>query len=96
MAAVRERRPHIDAAHDSGSNAARPAAAEDPSNRQTRSSQPLAHVCTPRYRNPKNSAETWSWRGKLPRWLSAQLRAGRKLADFLADQSPARRRRRNA
>ncbi|WP_084788852.1 H-NS family nucleoid-associated regulatory protein [Bradyrhizobium sp. Cp5.3] len=50
----------------------------------------------PRYRNPKNNAKTWSGRGKLPRWLSAQLRAGRKLADFLVDQSPARNRRRNA
>jgi DNA-binding protein H-NS len=37
----------------------------------------------PKYRNPKNPAETWSGRGRLPRWLRPQLRGGRKLADFL-------------
>ena len=37
----------------------------------------------PKYRNPKNPAETWSGRGKLPRWLRPQLRGGRKLDDFL-------------
>jgi DNA-binding protein H-NS len=33
----------------------------------------------PKYRNPKNPAETWSGRGKQPRWLTAQLRSGKKL-----------------
>jgi|SRR6516165_7477377 len=37
----------------------------------------------PKYRNPKNPAETWSGRGKQPRWLTAQLRSGRKVKDFL-------------
>ena len=37
----------------------------------------------PRYRNPKNPAETWSGRGKQPRWLTAQLRSGKKVNDFL-------------
>src|ERR1700748_2534595 len=36
----------------------------------------------PRYRNPKNHAETWAGRGKQPRWLRAQLRSGKKLEDF--------------
>ena len=36
----------------------------------------------PKFRNPKNPAETWAGRGKQPRWLSAQLRSGRKLDDF--------------
>jgi DNA-binding protein H-NS len=40
----------------------------------------------PKYCNPKNPAETWSGRGKLPRWLRPQLRAGRKLDDFLIDR----------
>ncbi|MFC4921525.1 MULTISPECIES: H-NS histone family protein [Bradyrhizobium] len=39
----------------------------------------------PKYRNPKNPAETWAGRGKQPRWLKAQLRSGRRLADFLID-----------
>jgi DNA-binding protein H-NS len=37
----------------------------------------------PKYRNPKNPAETWSGRGKQPRWLRAQLRSGNKVNDFL-------------
>src|SRR5215469_18423385 len=37
----------------------------------------------PKYRNPKNRAETWAGRGKQPRWLSAELRSGKKLEDFL-------------
>ncbi|MGV7217928.1 H-NS histone family protein [Bradyrhizobium sp. UFLA05-112] len=37
----------------------------------------------PKYRNPKNPAETWSGRGRLPRWLRPELRGGRKLDDFL-------------
>jgi DNA-binding protein H-NS len=37
----------------------------------------------PKYRNPKDERETWAGRGKQPRWLTAQLRSGRKLHDFL-------------
>ncbi|AMW77642.1 DNA-binding protein [Acinetobacter sp. TGL-Y2] len=37
----------------------------------------------PRYRNKSNSAETWTGRGKQPRWLVAQLDKGAKLEDFL-------------
>jgi DNA-binding protein H-NS len=35
-----------------------------------------------KYRNPKNRAETWAGRGATPRWLRAELKAGRKLEDF--------------
>lgn len=41
----------------------------------------------PKYRNPKNPKETWSGRGKQPRWLTAQLGAGKKLNHFLISQS---------
>jgi DNA-binding protein H-NS len=37
----------------------------------------------PKYHNPKNRSETWAGRGKQPRWLTAQLRAGKRLSDFL-------------
>ena len=37
----------------------------------------------PKYRNPKNRDETWAGRGKQPRWLTAQLKGGKKLDDFL-------------
>jgi DNA-binding protein H-NS len=36
----------------------------------------------PKYRNPKQPYETWAGRGKQPRWLTAQLRSGKKLDDF--------------
>jgi DNA-binding protein H-NS len=41
----------------------------------------------PKYRNPKNRGETWAGRGKQPRWLVAELRAGKKLDDFLIRRS---------
>ena len=46
----------------------------------------------PKYRNPKNPAETWSGRGRLPRWLRPQLRGGRKLDDFLIEQASVQKR----
>ena len=36
----------------------------------------------PKYRNPADPAETWAGRGKQPRWVTEQLRSGRKLDDF--------------
>lgn len=41
----------------------------------------------PKYRNPNNPAETWSGRGRPPRWLQPQLRSGRKLDDFLIERA---------
>ena len=37
----------------------------------------------PKYRNPANPAETWTGRGKQPRWLAAQVAKGKKVEDFL-------------
>jgi DNA-binding protein H-NS len=36
----------------------------------------------PRYRNTSPPYETWSGRGKQPRWLVAAIKAGRKIDDF--------------
>ena len=36
----------------------------------------------PKYRNPANAQETWSGRGRQPRWLAALTGAGRKLDEF--------------
>jgi DNA-binding protein H-NS len=36
----------------------------------------------PKYRNPQTPSETWSGRGKQPRWLAAAIKAGRKIEDF--------------
>jgi DNA-binding protein H-NS len=47
----------------------------------------------PKYRNPAKPAETWAGRGKQPRWLTAQLRSGKKLDDFRIQPSANRARR---
>ena len=36
----------------------------------------------PKYQNPATPMETWSGRGKQPRWLTAQLRSGKRIEDF--------------
>jgi DNA-binding protein H-NS len=52
------------------------------------SAQKMGHVprpypqVFPKYRNPAHPSETWAGRGKQPRWLTAQLRSGKKLDDF--------------
>ncbi|WP_312010221.1 H-NS histone family protein [Bradyrhizobium cenepequi] len=56
-----------------------------------RSRRPYPKVL-PKYRNPKNPGETWSGRGKRPRWLAKRLVAGSKLNDFLIAR-PGRKRR---
>ncbi len=35
-----------------------------------------------KYRNPANPDQTWTGRGRQPRWLSGLLAAGRKRSDF--------------
>lgn len=37
----------------------------------------------PKYRNPENPGETWAGRGLKPRWLTAALKSGKKLDDFI-------------
>jgi DNA-binding protein H-NS len=37
----------------------------------------------PKFRNPQVPYETWSGRGKQPRWLSAALKTGRKIEEFV-------------
>ena len=37
----------------------------------------------PKYRNPENTKETWTVRGKQPRWLAAYTAKGRNLGEFL-------------
>ena len=35
-----------------------------------------------KYRNPERPSETWSGRGKQPRWVVAQLKSGKRIDDF--------------
>jgi DNA-binding protein H-NS len=37
----------------------------------------------PKYRNPAKPSETWTGRGKHPRWMAEQLKKGKKPEDFL-------------
>jgi DNA-binding protein H-NS len=39
-------------------------------------------VNAPRYRNPENADQTWSGRGRRPRWVHEAEAAGRSLADM--------------
>ncbi len=50
----------------------------------------------PKYRNPTRPSETWAGRGKQPRWLTAQLRSGKRLDDFRIQPPPDRKRLRAA
>jgi DNA-binding protein H-NS len=40
-------------------------------------------TAAPKYRNPEDPAETWAGRGLKPRWLTAAIKGGKKLDDFL-------------
>jgi DNA-binding protein H-NS len=46
----------------------------------------------PKYRGP--SGETWAGRGAMPRWLSALIKEGHSVEEFLIGQGGARRLRR--
>ena len=52
----------------------------------------------PKYRNPNEPSETWSGRGKQPRWLTAALKTGHKIEEFVIgppninEEIPRRRR----
>jgi DNA-binding protein H-NS len=52
----------------------------------------------PKYRNPNEPSETWSGRGKQPRWLVAALKTGHRIEEFMiskadTDEEGARQRR---
>jgi DNA-binding protein H-NS len=62
-----------------------------PSEAARRERRPYPRVF-PKYRNPADPAETWAGRGRQPRWLTEQLKSGRKLDDFrIQSGSNARR-----
>ena len=35
-----------------------------------------------KYLDPKNAANAWSGRGRMPRWLAAEVKAGKSKEDF--------------
>jgi DNA-binding protein H-NS len=42
----------------------------------------------PKYQNPAEPSETWSGRGKQPRWLKSALKAGGTIEDFKIRSRP--------
>jgi len=42
-----------------------------------------------KYRNPAKPSETWAGRGSKPRWLTAQLKSGKRIDDFRIDLAAA-------
>jgi DNA-binding protein H-NS len=53
-------------------------------NERARRPYPKVH---PKYRNPEQPSETWSGRGRQPRWVGAQLRTGKKVDDLLISRA---------
>jgi DNA-binding protein H-NS len=43
----------------------------------------------PKYQNPNEPSETWSGRGKQPRWLTQALTTGRAIEEFLIRKAQA-------
>lgn len=37
----------------------------------------------PKYRNPADAAQTWTGRGRKPKWIAEALASGKTLDDFL-------------
>lgn len=40
---------------------------------------------TPKYQNPENATQTWSGKGKQPRWVEQALARGKTLESLLTD-----------
>jgi DNA-binding protein H-NS len=43
----------------------------------------------PKYRNPNEPTETWSGRGKQPRWLAVALKTGHSIEEFAIGDTDA-------
>jgi DNA-binding protein H-NS len=57
---------------------------QDESGVRMRRPYPKVH---PKYRNPERPTETWSGRGKQPRWVAAHLGSGKKFDDLLISRT---------
>ncbi len=66
-----------------GSGARSATATRTPRKTAVRRTRKSSGKVAPKYRNPANAAETWTGRGKQPRWLAAETSKGRAAEDFL-------------
>ena len=54
---------------------------DDEPHKRSHARRPYPQVF-PKYRNPSRPSETWAGRGKTPRWLTAELKSGKRIDDF--------------
>ncbi|MFZ5657608.1 MAG: H-NS family nucleoid-associated regulatory protein [Pseudomonadota bacterium] len=65
-----------------GSAAPAPAPAPRAAKGTRKPSKMAGSKVAPKYRDPANAANTWSGRGKQPRWLASYTAQGRALEEF--------------
>ena len=53
------------------------------STRAGRGSKLKGRKVKPKYRNPNKRSETWTGRGRMPLWMVALVKKGKKPGDFL-------------
>lgn len=63
-------------------NAAAPSKPKKTNVRKSPSAHKLGKVA-PKYRNPANPQETWTGRGRQPKWMAQLVAMGRSPSDFL-------------
>ncbi|NCX90532.1 MAG: H-NS histone family protein [Rhodobacteraceae bacterium] len=49
---------------------------------KTKAKKPRRKVA-PKYKNPENGSETWTGRGRQPRWVASALEGGKTLDELL-------------
>jgi len=75
-------------ARDAGFEVAIHRIGEEPDRRRRRSSSGedgadrTKHEVAAKFRNPDNPSETWSGRGRKPKWVEEKLTAGSQLSDL--------------
>ena len=67
-------------AHDNGLDISDLMAADK--QKKTKAKKPRGKV-SPKYQNPANESQTWTGRGRQPRWVVAALAGGKSLDDLL-------------
>ena len=63
-----------------------PKATRAPRGSKTAKSANKGTKIAPKYRDPANSGNTWTGRGRQPRWLAEYTGNGRKIEEFLIQQ----------
>lgn len=62
--------------------AARKAPARKKAARKATAKKKTGRKVPPKYRNPDNASETWTGRGRKPKWVEAALASGKSLDDI--------------